>query len=179
MKIKKVSTVKKDVDGNYFFSIVLGKGIGRKIDLSIDNDTVEKAHTEPINLDNSGYTDRWLYKNVLLKIESVGEILEEEEILKVKHFVLKEEKELNKITREVEAFENFDKTQVSRRERIPNNVRLFVWQRDEGKCVNCGNKEKLEFDHIIPVIEGGANTERNIQLLCESCNRSKGRSIGV
>jgi 5-methylcytosine-specific restriction endonuclease McrA len=52
-------------------------------------------------------------------------------------------------------------------------VRLFVWQRDRGKCVQCGSRERLEFDHIIPVIASGSNTKRNIQLLCESCHRPK------
>ncbi len=57
---------------------------------------------------------------------------------------------------------------------IPDEVRLKVWRRDLGKCVKCGSQEKLEFDHIIPVSKGGSNTERNIQLLCEKCNRAKG-----
>jgi hypothetical protein len=65
-----------------------------------------------------------------------------------------------------------------RRERIPKTVQMFVWQRDQGRCVQCGGREKLEFDHIIPVAEGGSSTERNIQLLCESCNRKKGKSVG-
>ena len=43
--------------------------------------------------------------------------------------------------------------------------------------VECGSKEQLEYDHIIPVSRGGGNTERNIQLLCETCNRSKGATI--
>ena len=63
------------------------------------------------------------------------------------------------------------------RERIPDPVRIFVWRRDGGKCVCCGSRERLEFDHIIPVADGGSSTERNIQLLCETCNRSKGRSV--
>ena len=53
---------------------------------------------------------------------------------------------------------------------------MFVWQRDEGKCVRCGSNERLEYDHIIPVSKGGSSTKRNIQLLCELCNRSKGNS---
>jgi len=60
---------------------------------------------------------------------------------------------------------------------IPSSVKLSVWRRDQGKCVECGSKEKLEYDHIIPVSTGGSNTERNIQLLCEKCNRKKSANI--
>ena len=56
---------------------------------------------------------------------------------------------------------------------IPEDVKEFVWRRDGGKCIECGSKERLEFDHIIPFSKGGSNTARNIQLLCERCNRSK------
>jgi hypothetical protein len=63
------------------------------------------------------------------------------------------------------------------RERIPKEVQREVWRRDNGKCVECGSQEKLEYDHIIPVSKGGSNTARNIQLLCEKCNRKKGASI--
>ena len=62
--------------------------------------------------------------------------------------------------------------------RITQNVRDKVWRRDEGKCTQCGSNENLEFDHIIPVSKGGANTYRNIQLLCEVCNREKSDNIG-
>lgn len=60
---------------------------------------------------------------------------------------------------------------------IPENVRIFVWRRDQGRCVQCGSNERLEFDHIIPLVKGGSNTERNIQLLCEPCNRRKSDSV--
>jgi hypothetical protein len=65
------------------------------------------------------------------------------------------------------------------REPIPRDVQVFVWQRDQGKCVRCGSNANLEFDHIIPLSKGGANSARNIQLLCQTCNRSKGARIGV
>lgn len=63
------------------------------------------------------------------------------------------------------------------REPIPESVRREVWRRDQGACVDCGSRERLEFDHIIPVSQGGSNTARNIELRCESCNRRKAASI--
>lgn len=65
-----------------------------------------------------------------------------------------------------------------RRERISQEIRLEVWQRDGGRCIDCGRQENLEFDHIIPFGMGGANTTRNLQLLCGDCNRRKGMTLG-
>lgn len=66
----------------------------------------------------------------------------------------------------------------TRLRKISQTVKDRVWNRDQGKCVKCGSNEKLEFDHIIPFSKGGSNTYRNIQLLCEACNRSKSNQIG-
>lgn len=63
------------------------------------------------------------------------------------------------------------------RDAIPASVRREVWRRDGGICTRCGSRENLEYDHIIPISKGGSNTARNIELLCEICNRSKGASI--
>lgn len=68
-------------------------------------------------------------------------------------------------------------TDTQSRERIPEGVRIEVWRRDGGKCARCGSREKLEYDHIVPVSRGGSNTARNIELLCESCNRKKSNHI--
>ena len=65
----------------------------------------------------------------------------------------------------------------NRRDAIPKQVKIGVWQRDSGRCVECGARENLEFDHIIPVKLGGANTFRNLQLLCSPCNRSKAANL--
>lgn len=70
------------------------------------------------------------------------------------------------------------KRKKKRSRRITQAVKDQVWNRDGGKCVECGSNEKLEFDHIIPFSKGGANTYRNIQLLCERCNREKSAKIG-
>ena len=65
----------------------------------------------------------------------------------------------------------------SRRSRIPDEIRTFVWERDEGRCVKCGSEDELQFDHIIPVAKGGGNSVDNVQLLCGDCNRQKSDSI--
>ena len=65
-----------------------------------------------------------------------------------------------------------------KRERIPQEILDKVWNRDGGKCAKCGSQEKIEFDHIIPFSRGGSNTYRNIQILCEKCNREKSNKIG-
>ncbi len=61
--------------------------------------------------------------------------------------------------------------------RIPESVRIEVWRRDGGKCARCGSREKLEYDHIVPISRGGSNTARNIELLCEKHNRSKSNNV--
>lgn len=60
-----------------------------------------------------------------------------------------------------------------KRERMADDIKVAVWRRDGGACVRCGGRERLEYDHIIPVSKGGSNTLRNIELLCEACNRMK------
>ncbi|MEV6430069.1 TerD family protein [Nocardia sp. NPDC051463] len=60
---------------------------------------------------------------------------------------------------------------------IPQEVKAEVWQRDGGKCVECGDGHYLEFDHIIPLSRGGATSASNLQILCRACNRTKGARI--
>jgi 5-methylcytosine-specific restriction endonuclease McrA len=59
-------------------------------------------------------------------------------------------------------------------------VKIAVAIRDEGRCVECGADDDLQYDHIIPFSRGGLSDDPdNIQLLCGSCNQSKGnRWIG-
>ena len=63
------------------------------------------------------------------------------------------------------------------RELIPEAMRAQVWRRDDGRCVQCGSRENLHIDHIVPVSRGGATSVSNLQVLCQSCNLSKGAKI--
>ena len=72
---------------------------------------------------------------------------------------------------------NTTETEIPSRH-ISQSVKDKVWNRDGSKCVQCGSNKNLEFDHIIPHSKGGSNTYRNIQLLCEPCNREKSAKIG-
>lgn len=63
------------------------------------------------------------------------------------------------------------------RRSIPPEIKAQVWQRDGGRCVECGATHYLEFDHVIPLSRGGATSAANLQILCRSCNRTKGTRI--
>lgn len=145
---------------------------------SIDLDaTYDPSSTEPQMLFDEREPQTWAYRRVCVLVKGTDALSREQVQLEIKHAVMRHDKRFARLRREIEAFENLDRADVARRERIPDSVRLFVWQRDQGKCVKCGSTAKLEFDHIIPLAKGGSNTERNIQLLCELCNRTKGTSI--
>jgi hypothetical protein len=177
MKIQIVGKIVQKTDGSYFFAFVVD---AKAIDLPL-RESYNPNQNEPQQLSGSdpkGTIDGfWAYRNHVVLVKDGGLASDENSLLRIKHAVLREEKAITRIKKEIEAFENMDKAASAKRERIPESVRLFVWQRDEGKCVRCGSRELLEFDHIIPLALGGSNTERNIQLLCERCNREKKGNI--
>lgn len=96
----------------------------------------------------------------------------------IKEKIYKQNQKFEQIKKQVEMYEKFESKQnVEKREPIPEDVRFEVWRRDGGKCVICGSQKNLEFDHIIPFSKGGSSTARNIQLLCQDCNRHKSDKI--
>lgn len=61
---------------------------------------------------------------------------------------------------------------------IPTAVKVEVWKRDGGQCVQCGSTKNLHFDHDIPFSLGGSSqTAANVRLLCAKHNLAKSDKI--
>jgi hypothetical protein len=140
-----------------------------KLEQIMENDVYYLGHKE-----KPGIT---YYFYIIKKNFYVSEIhlSNEEALLIVDHDQARKEE---KLRREVERIKAKSEYEGAARTNIPQDVQITVWNRDKGKCVRCGSNENLEFDHIIPVSKGGSNTVRNLQLLCEKCNRLKSNKIG-
>lgn len=125
------------------------------------------------------WTAFFLYKNCLYQAEYNESFSDEELLLLVKEKIYKEDKKFSQIKKQIELYESSEVANTSKRTRepIPEDVKFEVWRRDQGRCVICGSQENLEFDHIIPFSKGGSSTARNIQLLCQNCNRHKSDKI--
>jgi hypothetical protein len=112
------------------------------------------------------------------------ELKESMERLDIRHRLLEQERKraLEREIRDEPIKEglifNTRKKGETQREPIPKDIMDMVWNRDGGACVECGSRENLEFDHIIPVSKGGATTYRNLQILCRNCNAKKSNKIG-
>lgn len=78
-------------------------------------------------------------------------------------------KNLNGITDDIKLFQ----TRL-----IPSQVKQEVWKRDEGRCVLCGSKDNLHFDHDLPFSKGGTSLSvKNVRLLCMKHNLQKSGRI--
>lgn len=137
-----------------------------------------KAHKEAIDSQSAVYkAERLKQEAERLKQEKEKEEQEEKERIKQQILEKRKKRELRKA-----AIEELTKDGVieapKHREPIPQEIKDIVWNRDGGRCVICGSRENLEFDHIIPFSKGGATTVRNLQLLCQECNRKKSNHIG-
>jgi hypothetical protein len=165
---------------NHFFHIGFENKVSiqspEKLDTIFTKQQVIDCFNQKIIIDPNLNIPGWGYYLVLCG-KTAWELTRKETILS------KEEKKLiilEKIEKEKRKFERLKfkhEGTKNKRERISEDVKTIVWRRDQGKCVECGSQEKLEFDHIIPVSKGGSNTARNLQLLCENCNRTKSDKI--
>jgi 5-methylcytosine-specific restriction endonuclease McrA len=130
-------------------------------------------------------TDRgaslWVFGDALYRVElgkQDQDLTPDQVTLLIMESVDKERRKFERLARLHTPGDGASVREAGIRPRVPEQVRIAVWRRDGGKCARCGSRERLEYDHIVPVSRGGANTERNIELLCERCNREKGDRIG-
>lgn len=62
----------------------------------------------------------------------------------------------------------------------PPRVKARIIERQGGKCAHCNRRvgmagEAIEFDHVVALVNGGENTEANLQALCALCHVAKTR----
>lgn len=65
---------------------------------------------------------------------------------------------------------------MKKRKHLSKKLRFEIFKRDDFTCQYCGKHPPecvLEVDHIIPVKEGGDNSEENLITACFDCNRGK------
>jgi hypothetical protein len=131
---------------------------------------IQRAHNnDPVKVWSNGSRNYWVFKGLFY---SESDSLSSAD---VKVLILdRERKTQRRINQAKVAVSSDTVDRVFTRTPIPDDVKVFVWRRDRGRCVRCQSQTRLEYDHVIPVVMGGSNTARNIQLLCERCNREKG-----
>lgn len=140
----------------------------RAYDKAFD-DWILRQNIEPIKISDT----LWVFNNFEYQIQGVYDD-DQARLLVLEEFD-KERRLFEKLKMKFERNEDSEVTYT--RSRIPEHIRVEVWRRDSGKCARCGSREKLEYDHIVPISKGGSNTARNIELLCEKHNRSKSNNV--
>lgn len=75
---------------------------------------------------------------------------------------------------DIELGSNKITTDLEQTRQIPGKIKLEVFKRDGGQCVQCGESNNLHFDHILPFSKGGTSLRsENIQILCARHNLQK------
>ncbi len=110
----------------------------------------------------------WSYNGVFHLIDSWQEQDELRKVFKFKLFAVEGDEDFTKPV----------KQDLPHRRIIPTSVKLEVWKRDGGKCIECGAIDELHFDHVLPYSKGGTSiTAKNVQLLCARHNLQKSDKI--
>jgi hypothetical protein len=164
--------------------VVIGKGsAARKVTLDLPP-FLSKSHSVDtpalIHEDRIGRCLFFFQNRLFVSERAAKSIGETDEItLRIKKAVYDEDADISSLRAAVANLEAAVEYQRSgsRRDPIPEDVKLLVWARDGGACVRCGAMHGLHFDHVIPVALGGGNTEVNIQILCRACNQAKSDKI--
>jgi len=110
----------------------------------------------------------WSYNGVFHLVDSWLEQDEHRHVFKFKLIAVQGDEDFSK-----PVLRNLEHRRI-----IPTWVKLAVWKRDEGKCVQCGATNELHYDHVLPYSKGGTSiTPGNVQLLCARHNLRKSDKI--
>ncbi len=132
---------------------------------------VDRSGHEPIRLLSAGTQSWWMFRG---RVFCEDEGYEAGDVLAL--LVERERRKRRQLDR-AHAVLNREREVASQRTAISRDLKLVVWERDGGRCIECGSDRLLEFDHVIPLALGGSSSERNLQILCADCNRAKGDSL--
>ena len=106
----------------------------------------------------------WVFKGVFRLLDAWAEQIDGRRVFKFRLEIAADESAVEEVPEGV-----LEATRI-----IPTSVKLEVWKRDKGRCVECGSADNLHFDHIIPWSRGGSSlTAENVQLLCARHNIAK------
>jgi len=109
----------------------------------------------------------WVYNGVFELVDAWTEKSENRNVFKFKLHVT--DKTIDQKEKRIKELKDLDHNRV-----IPTSVKLEVWKRDKGQCIQCGSKDNLHFDHILAYSKGGTSLKaENIQLLCARHNLEK------
>jgi hypothetical protein len=130
------------------------------------NHSIKNNEPETVKVYEKIRSGIWAYNGLFNLIDAWQEKSDSRQVFKFKLELNEESSSENK---QVEALPSLDHNRL-----IPPKIKLEVWKRDMGKCVQCGSKDNLHFDHVIPFSKGGSSlVAKNIQLLCARHNIAK------
>ncbi len=110
----------------------------------------------------------WSYNGMFHLVDSWREKIDGRQVFKFRLEAVEGEEDLSKPA----------EGSSVRRRIIPTAIKLAVWKRDAGRCVQCGATDELHFDHDLPWSKGGTSfSVENVQLLCMRHNLSKSDRI--
>jgi hypothetical protein len=135
---------------------------------------IEAAQRErPVALVRDGRCCTWLFED---RFYCADDGLAEDDVLALVRE--RERRARRRLQRAHATLAQEDAVAVPRREHVAVEIRRAVFERDGGRCVACGERFDIQFDHVIPLSMGGATTIENLQVLCAGCNARKGASLG-
>ena len=59
------------------------------------------------------------------------------------------------------------------RGRISPSLRAWIYERDGRRCVDCGARDRLSLDHLLPASAGGTEWASNLVTRCSDCNNRR------